>query len=234
MALICEECKKDINSSPVRFVARVKQDLKTGRRTVSDMEIAICRSHFSKLKGRLQTDPPMMPDKDMFVVAERTGGFSAIQLDDGPKPAERFSFAQSTVVRMILPRAYIRFEEEAARYIDWEDFLKKCSGKYSEPDKENAFKISKEFGIPYASFENKILKMEKGQELEKLVPAAYAREHCVLPLFLDDTVLAMAMANPEDVVLLDNLKLSTGGLDIQPFVACRSQILKAIDKFYVR
>ncbi|MDD5656530.1 MAG: ATPase, T2SS/T4P/T4SS family [Elusimicrobia bacterium] len=96
-----------------------------------------------------------------------------------------------------------------------------------------AIAISKQLGIPYASRENKVLKVERGQNLEKVINEAYAREHCVLPLFLDETVLAVAMTNPEDMVLVDNLRLLTGGLEIQPFVASRAQILKAIDEFYV-
>ncbi|MFA6004792.1 MAG: GspE/PulE family protein [Elusimicrobiota bacterium] len=99
-------------------------------------------------------------------------------------------------------------------------------------DEAMAVAISKQLGIPYASRENKILKVERGQNLEKIVSEPFAREHCVLPLFLDDNILAVAMTNPEDMVLVDNLKLLTGGLDIQPFVASRAQILKCIDDFY--
>jgi type IV pilus assembly protein PilB len=92
--------------------------------------------------------------------------------------------------------------------------------------------ISQQLKIPYASRENKILKAEKGQNLDKIVTENYAREHFILPLFLEEQVLAVAMAHPEDMVMLDNLKLLTGGLEIQPFVASRTQILKAIDEFY--
>jgi type IV pilus assembly protein PilB len=99
-------------------------------------------------------------------------------------------------------------------------------------DEAIAIAISKQFGVPYASRENKILKVEKGQNLERIVSEGYAREHCVLPLFLDEGILAVAMTNPEDMMLLDNLKLLTAGLEIQCFVATRAQILKAIDEFY--
>jgi type IV pilus assembly protein PilB len=99
-------------------------------------------------------------------------------------------------------------------------------------DEAIAIAISKQLGVPYASRENKILKVEKGQNLERIVSETYAREHCVLPLFLDESILAVAMTNPEDMMLLDNLKLLTAGLEIQSFVATRAQILKAIDEFY--
>ncbi|VVB73838.1 Uncharacterised protein [uncultured archaeon] len=237
MTMVCEECKRSLESNPVRFISKVKQDLKTGTRTVSDMEVAVCPKHFSKLKGKLQTEPPMINDKDTFVVAEQIGeigGFcDTIQLSGGFKPTGKFSFAPTAVVRMVLPRVYIKFDEEATAYIDWEDFLKKCRGEYTGPDEEGAIGFSKEHGVPYASFANKILKMEKGQGLEKLVPAAFAREHCVLPLFRDENFLAVAMVKPDDMVLKDTLMMLTNGMEIQPFVACRSQILRAIGEFYI-
>ena len=92
--------------------------------------------------------------------------------------------------------------------------------------------LSKLHGVPYASRENKILKAEKGQGLEKLVPEAFARENSVLPLFVDNGVLAAALADPENVMMLDNLKLLTGN-EIQPFIATKTQIIRAIDEFYL-
>ena len=94
-----------------------------------------------------------------------------------------------------------------------------------------AIALSKQYGIPFASRENKILKAEKGQNLEKVVPENFARENCLLPLFQDNNVLAVAVSDPDNVMLLDNLKLLTG-LEIQPFISTKTQIIKAIDEFY--
>ena len=91
--------------------------------------------------------------------------------------------------------------------------------------------LSKQLGIPYASRENKILKVEKGQGLEKIIDESYAREHLALPLFLEDGVLAVAMAEPENVMTLENLRVKSG-MDIQRFVAAKSQILRVIEEFY--
>ncbi|UPT75919.1 MAG: hypothetical protein M0D55_09755 [Elusimicrobiota bacterium] len=95
-----------------------------------------------------------------------------------------------------------------------------------------AVALSKQLGIPYASRENKILKSEKGQNLEKVVPENYARENLVLPLFVDENVLAVALSDPDNVMLIDNLKLLSGH-EIQAFIATKTQILKAIDEFYL-
>src|ERR1039458_9238302 len=95
-----------------------------------------------------------------------------------------------------------------------------------------ALALSKQHGIPYASRDNKILKAEKGQNLEKLVPENFARENFLLPLFRDNNVLAVAISDPENVLMLDNLKLLTGH-EIQQFISTKTQIIKAIDEFYL-
>ena len=94
-----------------------------------------------------------------------------------------------------------------------------------------AMAVSKMIGVPFASKENKILVPEKGQNLQNVIEERFARENALLPLFLDETVLAVALAEPENVLVLDNLKLMTG-FDIQPFISTKSQIMKAIDDFY--
>ncbi len=92
--------------------------------------------------------------------------------------------------------------------------------------------LSKQLRIPYASRENKILKPEKGQNLEKVIPENYARENLVLPLFVEENVLAVALSDPDNVLMIDNLKLLSGR-EIQAYIATKTQILKTIDEFYL-
>lgn len=99
-------------------------------------------------------------------------------------------------------------------------------------EEDIAMAIAKRHGVTYASRENKILRPEKGQELDKVVPEHFARENFLLPLFLDGNMLAVALTDPDNVLLLDNLKLLTG-LDVHPFIATKTQIIKAIDEFYL-
>lgn len=91
--------------------------------------------------------------------------------------------------------------------------------------------LSKQLAIPYASKENQILNPEKGQGLEKLIPEKFARENIVVPLFVENNVLAVSMADPTNIFLLDNIKLITG-MEIQTFISTKAQILKTIDVFY--
>jgi len=99
-------------------------------------------------------------------------------------------------------------------------------------EEDIAIALSKQYGVPYASRENKILKAEKGQNLEKILPENYARENFILPLFQDNNVLAVAVSDPDNMLLLDNVKMLTGH-EIQPFIATKTQIIKAIDEFYL-
>ena len=94
-----------------------------------------------------------------------------------------------------------------------------------------ALAVSKLVGVPYASRENKILRPEKDQKLHEIIEERFDREHSVLPLFQEDGVLAVAMAEPSDMLLIENMKVMTG-MEIQPFIATKAQILKVIDEFY--
>ena len=91
--------------------------------------------------------------------------------------------------------------------------------------------LGKQLGIPYASRENQILNPEKTQGLEKLIPEKFARDSAVVPLFIEDNTLAVAMTDPTNIITVDNLKL-VSGMEITPFISTKAQILKVIDAFY--
>ena len=91
--------------------------------------------------------------------------------------------------------------------------------------------LAKQMGIIYASKENQILNPEKGQGLEKLIPEKFARDAAVVPLFIENNTLAVAMIDPTNIITLDNIKLVCG-MEITPFISTKAQILKVIDSFY--
>ncbi|HBA61701.1 MAG TPA: type II secretion system protein GspE [Elusimicrobia bacterium] len=91
--------------------------------------------------------------------------------------------------------------------------------------------LGKQLGIPYASKENQILNPEKGQGLEKIIPEKFARENAVIPLFMENGVLAVSVTDPTNIMMLDNVKLVCGS-EIQLFISTKAQILKVIDSFY--
>lgn len=98
-------------------------------------------------------------------------------------------------------------------------------------DEDLAMATSKQLSVPYASWENGILNSEKDQNLSDIIDEKFARENLVLPLFMEENSIAVAMIEPSNVLLLDNLKMMTG-LEIQPFIAPKSQLFAALDRFY--
>ena len=91
--------------------------------------------------------------------------------------------------------------------------------------------LSKHFSVPYASRENGILVPEKEQNLQEIIPEKFARENMVVPLFVEDDALAVAVLDPTNVFLLENIKMMSGK-QVQPFIASKSQLLSVIDSFY--
>ncbi len=94
-----------------------------------------------------------------------------------------------------------------------------------------AIALSKKLSIPYFSWASGMLKMAKGQELEKLIPYEVATHYLVFPISRQGNILTCAMADPLDVWALEHISKTTG-CDVQRVVATPSDIKKAIDAFY--
>src|SRR6266404_9708354 len=68
-------------------------------------------------------------------------------------------------------------------------------------------------------------------EAIKLVQRATAERCVALPIRMEQERLVVAMAAPQDLAKLDELRFSTG-MEISPRLAFRSEVLKAIAKYY--
>jgi type IV pilus assembly protein PilB len=91
--------------------------------------------------------------------------------------------------------------------------------------------LGRQLGIPYFTLGTGMLKPAVDQDLEHLVPQDFALKNFVLPLSRTLRSLTVAMADPLDLVLIDNLKKVTG-CEINPVIATKSDISKAIEDFY--
>ena len=91
--------------------------------------------------------------------------------------------------------------------------------------------LGKQLGIPYFSLGTGMLKPAVDQGLEQLVPQDFAMKNSVLPLSRTLKSLTVAMSDPIDLILIDNLKKLTG-CDINPVIATKSDITKAVEDFY--
>ena len=65
----------------------------------------------------------------------------------------------------------------------------------------------------------------------KMVPRSMAERLCVLPLRTEQRHLIVAMAAPQNLTALDELRFSTG-LEISPHLSFRSELQQAIDRHY--
>jgi type IV pilus assembly protein PilB len=81
--------------------------------------------------------------------------------------------------------------------------------------------------VPYVDCDN----IEIEPEVLSLLPRAIAKRCCVLPVHCQGTKLVVAMAEPQNLQVLDELRFSTG-MDIIPRFAFRTEISKAVDKAY--
>src|ERR1700676_852941 len=68
-------------------------------------------------------------------------------------------------------------------------------------------------------------------EALKLVQRATAERCCALPVRIEQRRMIVAMAAPQDLAMLDQLRFTTG-LEISPRLAFRAEVHKAIAKYY--
>ncbi len=91
--------------------------------------------------------------------------------------------------------------------------------------------LGRQLGIPYFSLGTGMLKPALDQELDKVITNDFALKNFVLPLSRTLKSLTVAMSDPLDLILIDNLKKLTG-CDINPVIATKADIIKAIEEFY--
>ena len=102
-------------------------------------------------------------------------------------------------------------------------------GLVSEDDV--AFAISGQFKVPLLSSKTGAIRPAEGQNLEKLISRQFALRNTIIPLSRDGNALTVVMFNPLDFMLIDELRKITG-LEINPAVATKSDIVMTIEEFY--
>jgi len=102
-------------------------------------------------------------------------------------------------------------------------------GFVKEDDLANT--LAKQLDIPFVSIRDGSLNPSKKDNFEKLIPQSFARSQMVIPLSKHLQSLTVALANPLDLLAIDNLKKITG-YDINPVIATKGDIREAISKFY--
>jgi type IV pilus assembly protein PilB len=84
-----------------------------------------------------------------------------------------------------------------------------------------------QLGIPHVS----LYRYPIDPKLTNLIPKEFAKRHMVMPLKIEGERLLVAMADPMDFFVIDDLRLSTG-FHIETAIASKDDILRAINKYY--
>ncbi len=94
---------------------------------------------------------------------------------------------------------------------------------------EKAFSefLSQIYGVPALDLDE----IEADEHSVELIPPEVATKFQVVPVSREGRVLTVAMANPDNIFALDDIKFITG-LDVRPVVATETAIKRAIDRFY--
>jgi type IV pilus assembly protein PilB len=87
--------------------------------------------------------------------------------------------------------------------------------------------LSAQYRVPCV----KISKIEISPNVIKLVPASKAKNHFVIPIQRVGPKLTLAMTDPSNIVVIDEIKFMTG-FNVEPVVASETEIVEALKKYY--
>jgi len=87
--------------------------------------------------------------------------------------------------------------------------------------------LGRQLHIPYVEIDRQLVDVET----VKLISGDLARRLTAIPLYKDKTALVVAMADPLNIFGVDDIMKATG-MEVKQVVATRSDIAKAIDRYY--
>ncbi len=77
----------------------------------------------------------------------------------------------------------------------------------------------------------KISKIEVNPNVIKLVPSSTSKKYFIFPINRVGPKLTLAMADPSNIIVIDEIKFMTG-FNVEPVVASETEIIDAIKKYY--
>ena len=87
--------------------------------------------------------------------------------------------------------------------------------------------LSAQYRVPAV----KLSKMEINPNVVKLIPSSSSKKHFIIPINRIGPKLTLAMADPSNIVVIDEIKFMTG-FNVEPVVASETEIIDAIKKYY--
>lgn len=87
--------------------------------------------------------------------------------------------------------------------------------------------LSEQYGVPAI----KLSEFEIDPEVLKIIPPEVASKYQVMPITIKNSTLIVAMVDPSNIFILDDIKFLTG-YRVEPLIASEDPILHAIDTYY--
>ena len=87
--------------------------------------------------------------------------------------------------------------------------------------------LSAQYRVPSV----KISKMEINPSVIKLIPSSISKKYFIIPINRVGPKLTLAMADPSNIVVIDEIKFMTG-FNVEPVVASETEIIDAVKKYY--
>jgi type IV pilus assembly protein PilB len=87
--------------------------------------------------------------------------------------------------------------------------------------------LSAQYRVPSV----KISKIEVNPNIIKLIPSSITKKYFIIPINRVGPKLTLAMADPSNIVVIDEIKFMTG-FNVEPVVASETEIIDAIKKYY--
>lgn len=87
--------------------------------------------------------------------------------------------------------------------------------------------LSQEWGVRAVNLDE----IEIDPEVAKVIPEAAARRHRAVPFVKEENVLFVAMADPRDFFVIEDIQLRTN-FEVQPYLTLPEDITKVLDKAY--
>lgn len=94
-------------------------------------------------------------------------------------------------------------------------------------EEELAYVMGTQLNLPVFSLKN----VDIPKNVIALVPEKIIKKHTLIPFSLQDNVLTIVMANPMDIMVIDDIQYQTGK-QIQEAIGLKSEILEVIQKYF--
>lgn len=135
---------------------------------------------------------------------------------------------------ILVSRGFIT-EEQLRKVLSEQQYTRERLGillvKLGYALEENIYQaLSEQMGLPFLTNDQLL---EAPPDVVKLIPEAFARENGLIAHSMSDTILNVAMTDPEDIIAIDNLQKLTNRRVI-PHLATPTGIKNAIEQLYVK